>query len=194
MTGLHTQPEDATPLTPEEREGLIPGHVALRAELNEIEQQNILKADRWAFQRRRIILTERFALALHRRMFGEVWRWAGQYRRSDKNIGVPSAQVQMELVAQLQDAQGWIDMQSYERDEIAVRLHHRLVLVHPFPNGNGRWSRLMADVLVTQLGGERFSWGSSDMREAGVVRQAYIDALRRADRHEIAPLLAFARS
>lgn len=186
--------DDATPLTPEERQGLIPTHIALRRELNELEQKNIARADVWAFSRKHRILDERFLRGLHRRMFDDVWKWAGDYRTSERNLGVAAWRIAPELHQILGDARYWIDHATYEPDEIAVRLHHRLVLVHPFPNGNGRWSRLMGDLLVTRLGGPRFTWGSSSLQAASDTRRAYIGALHAADQHDLDPLIRFARS
>ncbi|MEI9886403.1 MAG: mobile mystery protein B [Rhizomicrobium sp.] len=184
----------ATPLAPAERDGLIPTHVTLRSELNELEQRNILEADRWVFGRKRKVLDEAFLRGLHRRMFKSVWRWAGAYRVSERNLGVASYRIETELHQVLADVRYWIDHATYPPDEIAVRFHHRLVFIHPFPNGNGRWSRLAADLLVVQLGGHRFTWGRAALQTAGAVRKSYIDALRAADAHDPAPLVAFARS
>ncbi len=194
MSWLYDQPEDATPLTPDEREGLIPSHVTLRRELNELEQQNILDTDNWAFLRRRNPLTEAFVRSLHRRMFAKVWRWAGAYRTSNKNIGVEHWQVQPRLVEALDNARYGTSNEIYPPDELAVRLHHALVFIHPFPNDNGRWSRLMADLTVVRLGNQRFTWGRSALLTPGITRRTYIETLRAADNHQFAPLLAFARS
>jgi len=194
VTDIHEQPNDATPLTPEERQSLIPSHITVRRELNELEQQNILAADVWALQRRHDPVSESFAKKLHHRMFRRVWKWAGQYRTSDKNIGVPRAEIHNALYQALDNARFWVENKTFPPDEIAVRFHHALVAVHPFPNGNGRWSRLMADVLVERLGQKRFSWGGGNLRAEGEMRDAYIAALEAADDHDFAPLHAFARS
>ena len=194
MTDPFHADNDATPLSPEEREGLIPTHVALRSELNELEQQNIAQADSWAFRRKRNVLDDALLKSLHRRMFGRVWRWAGEFRTTGKNVGVDALRIETELHQIVEDAKYWVDHQSFSPDELAVRFHHRLVLAHPFPNGNGRWSRLAADMLITQLGGARFSWGRANLQNAGDVRRAYIDALHAADIHDLTPLIAFARS
>jgi Fic-DOC domain mobile mystery protein B len=194
MIGLFDADDAATPLTPEERTGLIPTYITLRSELNELEQQNIAEADRWAFSRQHKALREPFLRNLHRRMFSRVWRWAGKYRTSERNLGIESYRVEPELRQIIDDAQYWIDHQSYPADELAVRFHHRLVIVHPFPNGNGRWSRLAGDLLVTQQSGARFTWGSANLQKAGDVRRSYIDALQAADGHDMKPLIAFARS
>jgi Fic-DOC domain mobile mystery protein B len=194
MTDPLDADDHATPLTPEEREALIPTHITLRSELNELEQQNIGAADRWAFSRRHVVLRERFLRSLHRRMFNQVWRWAGTYRASERNLGVAHYKIETEVRQIIDDAHYWVEHGSYAPDELAVRFHHRLVVVHPFPNGNGRWSRLAADVLIVQQGGSRFTWGRADLQAAGDVRKRYIDALHAADEHDLGPLIKFARS
>lgn len=194
MTDPFDADEDATPLTLQERDGLVPTHVALRSELNELEQQNIADADRWAFSRKRNILDEAFLRGLHRRMFNRVWRWAGEYRTTERNLGVPPFRIQPDLRQTIGDGQYWINHRAYAPDELAVRFHHRLVAVHPFPNGNGRWSRLAADLLVVGQGDVRFTWGRANLRAASDVRREYIDALHAADGHDLAPLIRFARS
>ncbi|MBL8236110.1 MAG: mobile mystery protein B [Bryobacterales bacterium] len=196
MPGIFDQPDDAaTPLTPEERRDLIPSHIANRDELNEAEQENILRGQSWALRRRRRdVLNEKFILGLHKQMFAEVWRWAGNFRQTERNLGIPFYEVPSALRQLLDDTKAWFDYKSYSPDEIAVRFHHRLVQIHPFANGNGRHSRLMADLLVMELGRERFSWGRANLQEVGDLRGQYIMALKAADHHDIRPLLAFARS
>jgi Fic-DOC domain mobile mystery protein B len=194
MTGPPEADDAATPLTPIEREGLIPTHVTLRSELNELEQQNVAEATSWAFERRRNMLDERFLRGLHRRMFNKVWRWAGEYRETERNLGVSPHLIQPDLIQAIDEARYWVEHKSFKRDELSVRFHHRIVMVHPFPTGNGRWSRLAADLLVTAQGGSRFSWGGANLQTAGKARARYIDALHAADNHDLAPLIAFARS
>lgn len=194
MIGPFDADDNATPLTPTERDELIPTHVTLRSELNELEQQNVLEADQWAFQRKRPVLDEVFLRGLHRRMYNHVWRWAGKYRTSERNIGIPSYRIEVEMHQLVDDIRYWVEHKAFAPDEIAVRFHHRLVSIHPFPNGNGRWSRMAADLLIVQLGGERFGWGKSNLQVVGEVRKAYIDALHAADDHDVGPLVAFART
>ena len=153
-----------------------------------------MRAQDWALGRRRDSLTEKFIKDLHQRMFSEVWRWAGKFRTSERNLGIPHYEIRVALRQLLDDSRAWIKYDAYPPDEIAVRFHHRLVQIHLFPNGNGRHSRLMADLLVMRLGGERFSWGDADLRRASDVRQRYIAALQAADNLDLAPLLAFAHS
>lgn len=194
MNGAFDEPADATPLAPEERDGLIPSHVTLRSELNELEQENIVLADTWVFQRKRAVLDEPFGRGLHRRMFNQVWRWAGRYRKTNKNIGVDHWLIEPRLREALDNTRYQIERESFAPDEIAARFHHALVFVHPFSNGNGRWGRLMADVLAVTLSRPRFSWGRSTLRDADTTRRAYVAALRAADDHRFEDIIAFARS
>ena len=187
--------ESATPLTNDERNGLIPSWVTFRHELNEVEQANIAAGRIWAFrQQRRDLLQERFLKDLHKRMLGDVWSWAGKYRTTERNIGVPVWRIAPNLRDLLDDTRLWKEKAVYEPDELAVRFHHRLVSIHPFPNGNGRHARLMADLLLAQSGGERFTRGSKQLGPAGQTRTQYIEALRQADAHDVAALIEFARS
>lgn len=186
--------DGATPLTAEERDGLIPGHVTQRHELNELEQAGVLAADVRIFQRiPRDVINERFIEGLHANMFGDVWRWAGTYRTTERNIGIDPVAIRPALRQLMDDARYWVADKTYSADEIAVRFHHRLVSIHPFPNGNGRISRLMADIIVVNLGGSRFSWGRTTLI-SGESRARYIAALQAADTHDLDPLIAFARS
>ncbi|MEE4212597.1 MAG: mobile mystery protein B [Parvularcula sp.] len=186
--------EANTPLEGEEREQLIPVYITLRSELNEAEQVNIADASRWAFARRRDILDEAILRELHRRMFSQVWKWAGQYRLTPRNIGIDAYRIGVEMRQLVDDVRYWVENDTYPNDETAVRFHHRLVSIHPFPNGNGRHARLAADLLVVQLGRPRFTWGSADLVEPKEARDRYVEALRAADAHDIAPLLTFARA
>jgi Fic-DOC domain mobile mystery protein B len=191
---LLEQDDASTPLTHEEREGLIPSYITLRSELNEAEQANILEAEEWAFARKRVVLDEPFLTNLHKRMFGRVWRWAGEFRHTDRNIGIDPYRIQVELRQLLDDCRYWIEHSTYEPDEVAARFHHRLVFIHPFPNGNGRNARLATDLLLVKLGRPRFSWGQVNLIDPGETRQRYVSALRAADNYDIRPLLEFVRT
>ena len=186
-----------TPISADEIEALIP-NLATRAELNEWERENIILAERWCFSPRVLKnfnpLSEPDLRELHRQMFGKTWKWAGTYRKTEKTIGVPVVQLNNAIAAFLGDAGYWVKEKAFEPDEIAVRFHHRLVRIHPFPNGNGRHSRLLADVLVVQLGRHRFPWGRANLQSADAVRDRYISAIKKADAGDINPLLDFARS
>lgn len=198
MSDLLREREDATPLDADERAQLLQSWIVSRADLNIAEEENILAGMAWVRGRRHrkpaAILTPAFVVMLHLRMFGEVWQWAGSYRTTARNIGIDAWRIGTEVAQLLDDVRYWIEQASYPRDEIAVRLHHRLVAIHPFANGNGRHSRLMADLLVERLGGVAFSWGSGSLADTGALRRRYVEALRAADNHDIAPLLAFARA
>lgn len=198
MTDLFQEPDDATPLQPEEREGLLQSWITHRRDLNEAEQENIVKGATWARGRRkrdpRELLNDGFARTLHKRMFGEVWKWAGTYRRTERNIGIDAGRIPADLPIMFDDVRYWVEHETFPTDEIAVRLHHRLVAIHPFPNGNGRHARLMADLVIERLGGEPFSWGGGSLADVGELRARYVATLRAADNYDIGPLLEFARS
>lgn len=190
-------PEGATPLDPDEMEGLKLKHITTRSELDRWEQDNIADAMAWLDRRKKTtdILTEDFIRNLHVKMLSKVWKWAGSFRRSDKNIGVDWYMIPIELKHLLGDVRYWIENNTYKPDEIAARFHHRLVYIHLFPNGNGRHARLMADVLLTDiLNQEPFSWGDANLNKDGDVRRQYIDALRAADNQEYIHLIKFVRS
>lgn len=188
------QNDGGTELTEEEREGLIPSYITLRTELNEAEQANILEAEEWAFVRKRELLDEKFLNSLHQKMYGNVWRWAGQYRTTGKNIGVDAYRIPVEMRQLLDDCRYWLENGTYEPEEIAARFHHRLVSIHCYPNGNGRHARLAADLFLISMGRERFSWGGKNLVDISETRKRYIAALQAADRHDICPLLEFVRS
>lgn len=173
---------------------LLPSFIALRHELNEAEQVNIGGALRWIAARKRNVLDRAFLSELHRRMFGEVWRWAGSYRTTARNIGVDAYRIPTDVQQAVDDARYWVDNATYEPDEIAVRFSHRLVAIHPFPNGNGRWSRLVGDILAGQLGRPAFTWGRANITDFGETRSRYIEALRAADDSDFRALVLFARS
>jgi len=189
------QPSGSTPLDPDETAGLLLTHITTREELNYWEQLNIAEAEDWAFGRKRNdLLSQSFICRLHKKMFGNVWQWAGKFRTTQKNLGIDPWRIAMELGQLCGDTRALIDHATYPADEIAASFHHRLVQIHPFPNGNGRHARLMTDLLLTQLKRPLFSWGSKNLIQPGKTRQRYITALQAADRHDFAPLLKFARS
>ena len=183
----------ATPLDPDEAAGLKLNHITQLSELNEFENQNIAKAIVWINrQREKNILTSKFVIDLHQRMFGTVWKWAGVFRTSDKNIGVPWYEIAGSLKVLLYDVQYWIDNSSYSLDEVASRLHHRLVSIHPFSNRNGRHARLYCDAFMMSQKSVPFTWGQKSV-DVSVVRQMYLEALRAADNRDYSLLLEFVR-
>jgi len=185
-----------TPLSPEELADLIP-NLATKEELNEWERENILVAREWALGNRISaddIASDEYVRRLHGKMFDQTWKWAGEYRRTEKNIGVPFHEIRERLMALFGDFRYWIENNTYSLDEISVRFHHRLVLIHPFPNGNGRHARLIADMLAMKLGRPAFTWGSASLVKEDEARKKYLEAIRTADSGDIQPLLKFARS
>jgi len=186
-----------TPLSEEEKEELLIKSVTTRGELDELEQLNIEKAVEWTLENKfskEKILSEEFIKLLHKKMLGEVWEWAGKFRKSEKNIGVDWIRIEVELRMLLDDTKYWIENKTYSPDEIAIRFKHRLVNIHCFPNGNGRHSRLMADIIIESVFGmEAFTWNNSSLVKPDKLRIEYIDSIRQADNGSIEPLLEFAR-
>ena len=192
-------PPGATPLDPDEMEGLRLSHITNRAELDRWEQDNIIEAETWVFRKtnatKDTLLNVDFIRLLHKRMFRNVWTWAGEFRSSEKNIDVECWSIGPTIKSLLDDVNFWIKQNVYLPDEIGARFHHRLVTIHSFANGNGRHARLMADLLLVHLLKQpRFSWGSKDLIKAGDCRQCYIASLQAADQRNYAPLLKFVRS
>jgi Fic-DOC domain mobile mystery protein B len=188
-------PEGATPLDPDELEGLKFKHITTRGELDELEQVNIEEGLQWIQrQRNKDVLTDNFAVRVHKRLFGEVWEWAGTLRRTEKNIGIDPLQIGVELRTLMDDARYWSKHETYEPVEAAVRLHYRLTYIHPFPNGNGRHARIMADTMLTTVyDATPIDWsGGYDLQNLNDRRTAYILALRAADNGDFGPLLTFA--
>lgn len=187
-----------TPIDEDEKAGLLIRTISTRSELDEFEQLNIEKAIEWSIKRKfklENILTEEFVKDLHKRLFGEVWKWAGTFRKTNKNIGVDKFQIGTELKKLFDDAKHWIENKSFSEDEIAVRFSHRTVQIHLFPNGNGRHSRLIGDILVNHVFGKPvFSWGRTNLSNAGTTRTQYIKALQEADEGSYKSLLDFVRS
>src|SRR6266436_3636105 len=193
---MFNYPDGAAPLTSDEVKGLLQPHITTHAELNEWEQSNILSAESWAFSRKRSDHTsESFIRRVHKKMFGNTWKWAGSFRSTEKNLGLaPGCRISEGIRTLIDDVEFWFDHETYPINEIAARLHHKLVFIHPFPNGNGRHARLMANIMLFNLGASLFTWGSGDLYHTGEVRQRYIFALREADRNNFDPLLLFVRS
>jgi Fic-DOC domain mobile mystery protein B len=196
--GLELQYKDGqTPLNEDEKEGLKIKSITTQSELDEFEQLNIEKAVEWTihtnFKLERI-LAEKFIKDLHKKMYGDVWKWAGEFRKSNKNIGINWIQINIELKNLLDDTRYWIGNSTFSPDEISIRFKHRIVAIHCFPNGNGRHSRMMADIIMESIfGKEIFSWHKSNMVKASDVRKKYINALKEADKGNIDTLLKFAK-
>jgi Fic-DOC domain mobile mystery protein B len=196
MTTRATTSDGNTPLSPEELADLIP-NLATKEELNEWERENILRGREWAVGDRTSpsdMVSNEYVRKLHRKMFDETWKWAGDYRHTEKNIGVSVHEIRGRLMALFGDTRYWIENGTYLTDEIAIRFHHRLVFIHSFPNGNGRHARLIVDIIAMKLGRPAFTWGSANLVKEGEARTTYLEAIRAADEGDIQPLLNFARS
>jgi len=187
-----------TPLSEEEKEGLRISSITTREELDEFEQLNIEKAIQWTFGKKiktEQLFSEQFIKTLHKKMYGEVWKWAGEFRSSEKNIGIKSYLISIHLKQLLDDALYWKQYETYEPQELAIRFKHRLVSIHCFANGNGRHSRLIADLIMEKLyHGNFFTWGSTNLVHSTNTRSQYIQAVRKADELDIQPLILFAKS
>lgn len=183
--------DGTTPLDPDEADGLIPGWVATRGDLDVVEQANVAAAMQWASRRRwsiETLLSDATVRDVHRRMLGDVWNWAGSYRTSEKNIGVPWADVRRAIHDLMADAMAWVDSER-PSESLLADFHHQIVSIHPFPNGNGRHGRLMTDLLATVIGVPPSTWGRAPSIDIMVARRHYLDALSAADRGSLEPLL-----
>lgn len=189
--------EGQTPLDEDEKEGILIETISTRKELDEFEQANIQQAIEWSMKFRfeaSRILTEEFLFLVHTKMFAEVWQWAGTIRQSNKNIGVDKYLISVELRKLIEDSHYWLENGTFAADEFAIRFSHRLVLIHVFPNGNGRHSRLIADIIISHLFARPpFTWGRSDLSKASQIRRIYLDAIYAADSGDFIPLLEFSR-
>ena len=192
-----TYQEGQTPLDTEQINGLKIKTISTQQQLNEFEQTNINEALKWLNSKRKIkdVLSEEFMIQLHKRMLGMVWKWAGQLRRTETNIGIDWTRISMELRVLVDDANFWVEHQTYLPEEIAIRFKHRLVSIHCFPNGNGRHSRIMADLIALHVFGlNKFSWGHSSLVDSSEQRKMYLNALKLADNGDFDQLIKFARS
>jgi len=186
------EPDDATPLDPDERDGLLFPHIDTRGELDQMEQVNIQQGLSWLHNKKLSnddLLTDSFARQLHQKLFSDVWKWAGEYRRTEKSIGIAPEQISVQARLLMDDTRFWVENDTYPAKELALRFHHRLVKIHLFPNGNGRHSRIMADAILTKLlSTQPIEWGGRNLTKAGDIRMNYINALRQADREDYSAL------
>ena len=192
-------PHGATPLDLNEIQGLIPDYITTQEELNILEQQNIIEGINWAErQKKPKVLSITFNYTLHKKMFNQVWEWAGTSRTTDKNFGVYWQQIPTQLNNLFKNTRYWIENKTYKWNELGARFHHKLVSIHTFPNGNGRHARLMTDILLKSNNQNPFTWGekihSSPIEVEGKTRKAYISALKKADKHDFSDLIKFVKS
>jgi Fic-DOC domain mobile mystery protein B len=187
-----------TPLDEDEKDGLLIPTITTRGELDEFEQGNIEEAIVWWLSRSfktEEVFTESFIRSVHKRMYGSVWKWAGDFRRTNKNIGVDKWEISTYLQQLMDDTRYWIKQEVYPPDEIAIRFKHRLVSIHCFPNGNGRHSRLLADLIAVKLFRQpAFTWGAINRSNDSGIREKYLKAVRDADKNVFDKLFVFAKS
>ena len=186
-----------TPLNENEIEGLLIDTITTQEELDEHEQLNIEQAVQWIILNKfklETILTEKFIKKVHKKMFDNTWRWAGIFRKSEKNLGVEWIKIGIELKYLIDDTKYWIENKTFSADQIAIRFKHRIVQIHCFSNGNGRHSRIMADIIIEMIFKKYiFTWHYSNMVKGDAIRKKYIIAVQEADKGNIYPLIDFAR-
>lgn len=193
-------PEGATPLDADEMQGLLIDTITTQAELNFVEQQSIIESSKWIFEtNHKTILTDQFFKKLHKKMFQSVWTWAGFHRTTNKNIGVEPYKISTEIKKLCDDCEYWIENQTYDWNEIAARFHHKVVWIHPFANGNGRFSRILTDILLKKHNQTTLTWGRNtfskdDFSSESALRTEYILSLREADNKKFRKLIHFIRS
>ena len=192
MTKIIGEPEGATLLDPDELEGIKFKLIRTRAQLNQLEQVNIVEGQSWLAKKKKVVvLSDEFLMEFHKRLFGKVWGWAGKYRLTEKNIGVSPFSISVEVKNLIDDTQYWVDKNIYQPIELAARFHHRLVKIHPFPNGNGRHARLMANALLNIVFQQASINWSGSLDHSSDARTAYIKALRDADTGNFKLLLIY---
>lgn len=176
--------------------GLRVKGISTRAQLNAAEAENVLKATLKYLASRPSRRTAPFSVAwmlkLHREMFGHVWSWAGEIRTCDLNIGVPYFQVRQELYNLAEDLATWRKF-GHDFVEQAARLHFRSVRIQPFLNGNGRWARMLANILLKQNRSPIVEWPEEVIGTESTVRNEYIAAIKEADGGDDEPLIALHR-
>jgi Fic-DOC domain mobile mystery protein B len=147
----------------------------------------------WLARHRGDVLIDHFAVTLHKRLFGDVWSWAGAFRKTGKNIGIDPIYIPIELRTLMDDTRYWADHGTYSASEAVIRFHHRLVQIHPFSNGNGRHARIMADTVLSRVyAAAPINWaGGHDLQKMNERRATYIAALKAADGGDIRPLITF---
>lgn len=191
-------PYGATPIDPSEAEGLKIKNISTRAQLDQFEAAGVSAGRLWLERRKGVdTLTDEFVRILHKKLFGAVWSWAGTYRNTEKNIGIDPSQVSVQVRLLMDDAKCWVENKTYDRLEFAARFHHRLVNIHPFPNGNGRHARIITNGILRNAMNEKpVVWGQGRLHVItdNEERRIYIDALRKGDEGDVRPLIEYLTS
>ena len=128
-------------------------------------------------------------LQLHYEMFGDVWEWAGKPRKVELSIGIKAYMVPMELKKLVDDLIYWQEHKTFNTIEIASKIHHRAVQIHPFKNGNGRWARMLANIYLKQNGLAPTKWNENLLSKENPHRDKYITALKKADKGDYTELI-----
>ena len=195
--GIIDQSKDATPI--DDLSGLLQD-ITTRQELNDAEALNIVNATDW-IDNGRIDdpFTATFYRTLHTKMYDEVWAWAGELRSQTGEVTHPGSRpedVGRDIARVAMDFhREWEALNDHDHLlPLIARYHHQLVLVHPFNNGNGRWSRLAADAVLQRLANQPpLTWATDTLVVDSAERKAYIAALKKADNGDIAPLFDYLR-
>jgi len=193
---LTTDPDGATPLSPDDLVGLKLPHIQTRAQLNEVEAANILQGQMWVSGLKSltldVIFSRDFIIALHHNLLGDVWAWAGTFRVRELNIGVDPKNIAVDLHNFLEDAKCWVEFNHFSDLELSARIQHKLVQIHPFPNGNGRHSRIFTDIVrICLLKKNPLRWANVKLEDISQERTAYITGLRKADGGDISELVQY---
>lgn len=182
--------EGETPL--DDISGLIP-KITTRVELDSEEAKNIsnafLKYLLLPSVAKNIQFDEPFLRQVHIDMLGNVWTWAGTYRTTQTSIGIEANKIQHKLYQLMDDLKTWTEFWEYK--ETATKLHHMLVIIHPFLNGNGRWARLVTDIWLASQGHETLEWGNENLVDVNNDRSEYILALKETDKGDLERLQKF---
>lgn len=203
MSELIDNPEGATPLNLDDMLGLKYKHIDTREQLNEVEAANILQGQIWASKlnkgakelTRDDIFNRDFVSDLHKALFGEVWEWAGHFRKRELNIGVDPKNIAVDLHNFLEDAKCWLEFKHYDNLELSARIQHRLVQIHPFVNGNGRHSRVFTDIVRVYLLNEKpIKWANAKLENMTEERNSYISGLREADVGDLSTFIKYLQS
>lgn len=185
--------DGSTPLDPDQIKGIRFSHLTNMGELDEVEDLNIQKGLEWLYhQKTDDYLSMQFLCKLHEKLFGDVWKWAGKFRTVEVNISkIRSYDVGPQLINFFEDAKLWIEGGRMGWDEIAAEMHHRLVCIHPFPNGNGRTTRIFTEYVQRRNNQLITTWKASLSHDPKERRKAYIKALQKADKGDFEMLIEF---
>ncbi len=184
-------PAPTTLLTPDDLDGLLPKYITTREELNDAEFRNTAEATKKYFlSRRKLEFTLSGLYQVHKDMFGQVWKWAGKKRLTNKNIGIDKVEIDVELQKLVDDFHFW-KSRDFDLIEISARMHHRLVYIHPFNNGNGRWARFIVNLFLIEHLDSYLDFPEDDLILTTTVRKNYIRALKQADVLNYKPLIHF---